>query len=98
MNDLFKELTDGFRNMNKETILAAIWIDRSVVKGDGSKSMRVTDGDLIRVNNTYIVNCSEGQPANYQVLQCYGTLSGHITRIQCLNLDTNEIIDLTNFN
>ena len=98
MNDLFKELTDGFRNMNEETILAAIWIDRSVVKGDGSKSMRVTDGDLIRVNNTYIVNCSEGQPANYQVLQCYGLLSGYITRIVALNLDSNEIENLTNFN
>ena len=98
MNDLFKELTDGFRNMNTEVLLRAIWIDRSVVKGDGSKSMRVTDGDLIRVNNTYIVSCSEGQPANYQVLSVYGTLSGYVTRLQCLNLDTNEIQDLTNFN
>lgn len=98
MNDIFKDLGDHFRNMNKETILAAVWLDRSIVKGDGSKSCRIAESDLIRVNFNYIVNCSEGQPANYQVLNCYGTLSGHPTRLECLNLTTNEIENITNFN
>jgi hypothetical protein len=98
MNDLFKELTDGFRNMNTEVAILACWIARPVTKGNGEKSCRIAESDLIRVNNTYIVNCSEGQPANYQVLSVYGTLSGYVTRLECLNLDNNQIENLTNFN
>lgn len=98
MIDLFKDLGDQFRNMNKEVQILACWIARPVTKGNGEKSCRIAESDLIRVNNTYIVNCSEGQPTNYQVLSVYGLLSGYVTRITALNLDSNEIEDLTNFN
>lgn len=98
MNDLFKDIFQQFRDMNKEIQILAIWFDRPIMLGDSRKTARITDGDFIRVNTGYIVNCAIGQPANYQVLNCYGTLSGVPTRLQCLNLETNEIENITNFN
>lgn len=80
-NDIFKNMFDHLiipRN------LAAIWLTKSIVKGDGTKSPRITKGDQVEIKENELVDCTS---PTHEILECYGTTHDQF-RIIVKNLET----------
>lgn len=74
--------------------LNAIWLNKKVQLGDGRETKRVTQGDLVRIENDELVNCGPGM-FTHEVLECRGKMYSDFS-LTCFNLveEKIEVINL----
>lgn len=83
MHDLFKSIGDLY---TKQRELAAIWLDKSVVTGEG-KTLRIAEGATVAIKDGELVDVAD--KPTHKVLACFGAMSNQF-EIAVINLETNE--------
>jgi hypothetical protein len=89
--NFFKDLNDSL--FVKEMELAAIWMEKPIVTSN-ERTVRLTNGHEVRVENGKIVDCSPDKPATHKILGCYGTVSSSSLGMVLMDLKTNEPLTL----
>ena len=75
---------------SKDMELAAIWLNRPVTFGDGTRTARLAEHAIVRVVNDEIVDC--GEPTHVVVHLMGGISSGFAILIE--SISDNEVTEL----
>jgi hypothetical protein len=91
LQNFFKDLNDSL--FVKEMELAAIWMEKPVVT-ETERTVRLTEGHKIRVEDGKIVDCEPGKPATHKILGCFGTVSSSSLGFTLMDINSNEPLTL----
>lgn len=73
--------------------LAAIWLYKPVQTGN-KRTVRIEEGDTLRIENNGIMDISEDAPATHKVIQCHGNISNTVLYFELEDLITKEFLIL----
>ena len=80
-------------SFSKVMPLAAIWLNKPVQTG-GKRTVRIEQGEMLRVKGNTIVDISEDAPATHKVIECYGNVANTILYFELEDLHTKELLKL----
>lgn len=87
------QLTDFLADLNRlythNYELAAIWLEKPLQTAT-ERTVRITEGHLVRVEDEQLKDCNEKRPANYKVIGCYGTLISSELYFVLTGIENNE--------
>lgn len=87
--DLFKSIS---RLYTEQQELAAIWLERAVVTGEG-RTPRIAPEATVRIQDGGIVDVSPEAPATHKVIACFGTLNSQF-ELTLVNLETAQPLQI----
>lgn len=93
MINIFDCAIDLNKSLTKVMPLAAIWFDKPI-QTESEKTARIVAGHKVFVKNGRIGNVSESNPANFEVVGCFGNVSDTILYFELKDLKTLETITL----
>lgn len=80
----------------KEMTLCAIWLNKAI-QTSKRITCRISEGDLVRVDEGILKDVSADYPANYKIIECRGNISNTVLYAILENLETKEFL-IINFN
>ena len=86
--NILKDWFEIFNNLTEQQELAAIWLNKPLITGEGRTS-RIAPDATVCVKGGLVIDCSNDNKATHKVIGCIGTLYNHF-EITVIDLLTNE--------
>ena len=83
--DIFRSIS---RLYTEQRELAAIWLERPVVTGEG-RTVRIAPEATVRIQDGVLVDVSPEAPVTHKVIACFGTLNSQF-ELTLIDLATSE--------